>query len=106
MILELRTYTAHPGKTAAWLEYYEKNGLALQQKYLGRLVGFFTSEIGTLNQIVHMWAFDSFADRERRRKELAQDPAWQAFLKNNPQPPLLISQESQILNPTSFSPLK
>ena len=54
MILEVRTYTAHPGKAAQWLEYYEKHGLPVQQKHLGGLVGFFTCEIGTLNRIVHL----------------------------------------------------
>src|SRR6202163_4331806 len=41
MILEVRTYTAYPGKAAQWLDYYEKHGLPVQQKYLGGLIGFF-----------------------------------------------------------------
>jgi hypothetical protein len=105
MILEIRTYTAHPGKVNTWLEYYEKNGLPVQKRLLGRLVGFFTSEIGTLNQIVHIWAYDSLADREARRSALPKDPEWQAYLKNSPQG-ILLAQETKILNPTSFSPLK
>ena len=106
MILEVRTYTTHPGKTAQWLEHYEKHGLAVQQKYLGGLVGFFTCEIGMLNRIVHMWKYGSLADREARRGAMAKDPEWQAYLKNGPQPSPLISQESQILTPTAFSPMK
>jgi len=106
MILEVRTYTAHPGKTAQWLEYYEKHGLPVQEKYLGGLVGFFTSEIGTLNQIVHMWRYESLADREARRGAMAKDPAWHQFLRGQAQPSPLVSQESRILIPTSFSPMK
>lgn len=105
MILEIRTYFAHPGKVHAWLENYEKGGLAVQKRMLGRLVGFFTSEIGELNKIVHLWAYDSLADREARRAAMAKDPEWLAFLKNSP-PGLLVSQDAQIYNPTSFSPLK
>jgi hypothetical protein len=105
MILEVRTYTTHPGKVNQWLEYYEKNGLPVQKRLLGRLVGFFTSDIGTLNQIVHMWAYDSLADREARRGSLPKDPEWQAYLKNQPQG-VLLAQETKILVPTSFSPLK
>jgi len=41
--------------------------LPVQQKFLGGLVGFFTCEIGTLNRIVHMWKYESLADREARR---------------------------------------
>jgi hypothetical protein len=104
MIVEMRTYTVQPGKAGAWVEFYEKRGLPTQQRMLGKLIGFFTSEIGTLNQVVHLWAYDSLAERERRRTEMAKDPEWQAYLRD--QPPVLLRQESQILNPTSFSPLK
>ena len=106
MILEVRTYTTHPGKGAIWLAYYEKHGLPVQEKHLGGLVGFFTSEIGTLNQNVHMWKYESLSDREARRAAMVKDPAWHAFIQNGPQPHPLISQESQILVPTAFSPMK
>jgi|SRR5665213_1845411 hypothetical protein len=105
MILEVRTYTTNPGKVRDWLEYYEKNGLPVQTRVLGRLIGFFTSELGTLNQVVHMWAYESLADREQRRGALLKEAEWQAYLRNNP-PGLLLRQETQILVPTAFSPLK
>jgi hypothetical protein len=34
-----------------------------------------------------------------------KEPEWQAYLKNNP-PGLLQAQETKILNPAPFSPLK
>jgi hypothetical protein len=105
MIVEMRTYTTQPGRSRDWLDYYEKNGLAVQKRILGRLVGFFTTDLGPLNQIIHLWAYESLADREERRGALANDPAWQAYLKNYP-PGLLAAQETKILVPTAFSPLK
>ncbi len=105
MIVEMRTYTTNPGKARDWLEYYEKNGLPVQKRVLGRLVGFFTTELGPLNQIVHLWAYELLADREQRRAALMKEPEWQAYLKNNP-PGLLAAQETKILVPTAFSPLK
>jgi hypothetical protein len=36
---------------------------------------------------------------------MAQDPGWHKFVAEQPKH-LLISQETRILNPTSFSPLK
>ena len=66
MILEVRTYTAQPGGgLARWLDFYEKNGLPPSLKHLGGLVGFFVSEIGPLNQIVHMWRYESLAIARR-----------------------------------------
>ena len=107
MILEIRTYLAQTsGGAARWLEHYEKHGLPPALRHLGGLVGFFTTEIGPLNQIIHMWRYESLADRERRRAALYADPEWKAFLKNGPQPSPLISQESKILVPTEFSPMK
>jgi hypothetical protein len=105
MIVEMRTYTMHPGKARDWIEFYEKNGLPVQKRVLGRLVGFFTTELGPLNQVIHVWAYESLADREQRRAALLQEPEWQAYLKNNPAH-LIATQETKILVPTSFSPLK
>ena len=57
MILEVRTYTAqsaarpHDGSTIT-----RRTGCRRAEARLGRLVGFFTSELGPLNQIIHMWA--------------------------------------------------
>ena len=63
MIIEQRICTLKPGKTAAYLSLYQERGLAVQTEHLGRLVGYFTSENGDLNQITHLWAFDDHADR-------------------------------------------
>ncbi len=105
MILEIRTYTAAVGATQQWLEYYGKNGLAIQQEMLGKLVFFGTTEVGTLNQITHIWAYNSLAEREQKRGAMAKDPRWHAYLKNQPLG-ALIAQESKILNPVACSPLK
>jgi NIPSNAP len=104
MIVEQRTYTVHIGKTAEYLKIYEAEGLAIQTRILGRMVGYFTTEIGPLNQIIHMWAYDNFEERTRRRAEMAADPGWQAYLGKIR--PLIVSQESKILLPTGFSPIR
>jgi hypothetical protein len=104
MIIEERTYTVQPGKMRVWLDYYEKNGLPIQQRMLGKLIGFFTSELGTLNLVVHIWAYDSLAERAAKRGAMLKDPGWQAYLKDAPS--VLMTQETRILVPTSFSPLK
>ncbi|MCT8175679.1 NIPSNAP family protein [Variovorax sp. CY25R-8] len=104
MIFELRTYTAEPGRAADFLKLYERMALPLQNKYLGGLVGFYVSEIGPLNQIVHLWRFASLADREQRRSAMEADPAWQEYRARSKELGALRQQESQILKPTSFSP--
>lgn len=104
MIVELRTYQIQPGKMQIWLDHYEKAGLPHQLKYLGKLVGFFVGEIGTINQVKHLWAYDSLTDREARRSALAKDPGWQEYRRLIP--PVVVAQSNEILVPTAFSPLK
>lgn len=82
MIIDHRTYAIKPGKLNDYLKVYQTEGLPLQLKYLGHCVGWYVSnDIGPLNQVVHMWAYKSLADREERRGKLAADPAWPKFLE-------------------------
>ena len=104
MIVEQRTYTLHPGKVAEMVRLYGSEGLALQQKHLGRFLGYFTSETGNLNQVVFMWGFDSVDDRAALRARMAQDPAWQAYLQKVL--PLIVTQENRLMTPTDFSPIR
>jgi hypothetical protein len=55
MYYELRTYTLDPLKMADWLALYQSHALEVQSEHLGNLVGFFTSEFGDVNQVVHIW---------------------------------------------------
>ena len=106
MIIDHRTYNLHPTRLPKWVKLYEEYGLPVQQKHLGGLVGFFTSEIGTLNQAVHIWQYEDLADRQRRRAAMAEDPAWHEFMRRNEELGALQYQENKILIPTAFSPLR
>jgi hypothetical protein len=104
MFVEMRTYTLYPGKVGPYLQLYESEGLAIQKPILGRMVGYYSTEIGTLNQIVHMWAYEDLKERAERRAKLQADPRWQEYIKKTG--PLLMTQETKILNPAPFINLK
>ena len=106
MILDHRTYDFHPGTMAEWIALYRREGLPVQERHLGRLVGFFTVEIGALNQVVFIWAYDSLADRERRREAMEADPDWIAYKKKSGGMGALKQQTNKILKPAAFSPLR
>jgi hypothetical protein len=106
MIIDHRTYNLYPTKLPKWIKLYEEHGLPVQLKHLGKLIGFFTSEIGTLNQVVHIWQYEDMADRQRRRAAMAEDPAWQEFMRRNEELGALQYQENKILTPTGFSPIR
>lgn len=105
MIVDLRIYTVRPGKLAAFVALYKEHGWPIQQKHLGRCLGWYTAVEGTLNTLVHLWGYDSQADRESRRNAMAADPAWAAYLRRSEELGLLVAQENRILRPTDFSPV-
>lgn len=103
MFYEIRTYRIKTGAVPAYLKLVEEEGIALQKQYLKDLVGYFFSEIGPQNQIVHIWAYPSLDEREARRAALARDPAWQAFAPKIQA--LMEEMENKIMKPANFSPL-
>jgi NIPSNAP protein len=104
VIVEERTYHVHTGKLAEVVKLYADEGTQIAQEHLGNLIGAFTVDIGDLSSIVHLWGFDSFAERQRRRAELQADERWKAFLPRLQ--PLIHTQRNRILLPTSFSPIQ
>jgi hypothetical protein len=65
------------------------------------MLGYYTTEVGpSINQIVHLWAYDSFDDRVERRRRLQADPGWQAYVQK--MRPMLAHQTNRILNPAPF----
>lgn len=106
MYYELRTYTIKPTKLAAWLALYQSDALAVQTEHLGNLVGFFTTEFGEANQVVHIWAYESLDDRITRRGTMAADPRWAEFGRKNKELDAVVRLESSLLRPTGFSPLQ
>jgi len=104
MIVEERCYTLRPGQVAGYLALYDAEGRAIQERILGHLIGFFHTDIGPLNQVVHLWGYDDFNERARRRAELWTDAGWLAFADKAL--PMIETMESKILIPAAFSPLR
>jgi hypothetical protein len=103
MYYEFRTYRLKNGAISDYLKVVSEEGIAIQKRHLGRLVGYFFSEIGPINEIVHIWAFETLDDRQTRRAQLMSDPEWQAFLPKIRD--LIMTAENKIMTPAAFSPL-
>ncbi|WP_372784427.1 NIPSNAP family protein [Phenylobacterium sp.] len=100
MIVEMRTYTLALGATGRYLRLYGEKGLAVQKRILGHLVGYYSVEVGALNQVIHLWAYDSLDERAKRRAALWADKEWLAYVAEVG--PLVARQENQILTPAPF----
>ncbi len=96
MIYEVRTYTLKPGSVAKFEENVAK-ALPAREKY-SKLGGFWHTEIGPLNQVIHIWPYESIEERNEIRAEAVKDPDWPPA---NPSD-MYVSQESEIWNPAPF----
>jgi NIPSNAP len=96
VIYELREYTVVPGKLGDMVKLSGDVSRRIRGDDYGKLEGYWTSEIGPLNRLVHLWSYPSLDERARLRAALAANPAWgRDFLaKFYPQ---LQAQESRIL---------
>ena len=76
MLYEARTYTAVPGKLPAVNDRFAKHTTGIFKNHGIGMLGFWTAEIGTSNQLIYILAFDSMADREQKWAAFQADPTW------------------------------
>jgi hypothetical protein len=98
-IYEFRTYFYKAGTIPQVIERW--SGAIAERIKLSPLVGAWYTELGPLNQWVHVWAYKDAAERQRIRDEAVKRGIW---------PPqgggdLLVKQENLLAVPASFSPL-
>jgi hypothetical protein len=100
MYVEERIYTLHPGKTDDYFRNYEEFGLKVQLKHLAHMVGYYATEIGELNLVIHLWGYDDLNERERRRAAMWADPDWAIYVAKNR--PYMVSQQSRVMKCAPF----
>ena len=96
MIYELRTYTLKPGSVPEFEERFAKRK-PLREKH-SKLGGFWHTEFGPLNQVVHIWPYENLQHRQDVRDAMAQDPDLRAIGGSN----VILQQESEIYIPAPF----
>lgn len=97
MIVEMRIYTLKPGSTAQVLDRIER---ALPERQtLSPLAAMWYTDVGRLDQIVHLWPFKDLAERTSVRDRFTELKHWPV---NNGDD--LVESESRIMRPAPFSP--
>jgi hypothetical protein len=104
MIYELRTYQLKVGALPQYLEIAKTRLLPILAEYGIKPVGFWYTEIGTLNELVHLWAYTDLTDRQQKWARWRKDPRRAEILGELGQ--LILTQSNKILTPTDFSELK
>lgn len=104
MIHELRTYTFFPGMQGKYLKLAEEVGRPIRGNDYGLNQGYWTTEIGTLGQIWHLWSYEDLNEREALRQKLSKNDAWKNEYVANIRG-LIQKQEIRFLNPAiDFTP--
>ena len=95
MIYEVRTYRLKPG-TLAECEQLFGDALPRREEF-SSLGAFWHTEIGPLNEIIHVWPYESLQQRTEARAQAMQSKAWP--------PPIgtfIEHMESEIFIPAPF----
>jgi hypothetical protein len=100
-IYEIRSYTLAPGEIPKMIERW-KPAVEARIK-LSPLVGAWYSELGALNKWVHIWAYRDAGERERIRADAIARGIWPP---KGPPEVNLLRQESILVVPAAFSPLR
>ena len=104
MIFDMRTYDIAPDKLKAYVDVFETYAKPVSDRHGLELVGFFTSYIGRLNQVVHIWKYDDMSAFESRRAARDADPDWSIYRQKNAG--MIVRQEDKIMVGAPFSPLR
>jgi len=102
MIVDIRTYTCHAHKLLDWVALYKEAGWPLQKEYLGKCRGWYVTAEGKLNTVIHIWEYESQADREARRGAMMKDSRWQDFAARSKALGAFVSQENSLARPSDF----
>jgi hypothetical protein len=94
MIYEMRIYTVKPGMVGEYESKFAK-AYEAREKY-SKLGGMWHTEFGPLNQVIHIWPYESLQHRADTRAAAAKDTSglWPPQTSD-----LLASQEVEILDP-------
>ena len=76
MLYELRTYTVRAGTAPDVAKTSATLGQDIRGDKFGKLEGYWITEIGPLNQVMHLWSYADYDDRARLRGELSKNKRW------------------------------
>lgn len=102
MIYDIRTYTLVARKLNPYLKLVEKFAIPVMQENGMVLERYFITKIGPLNEVVHVWRYESLAALEQIRAKRDNDPRWADYLGRTDG--MVLTQQNKIVEEASFSP--
>lgn len=103
-LVDHRIYNIAPRKMSAFLDVFDRMAMPILLECLGRPLGMYTSQVGTLNQFVHLWAYDDFADYGERCRARDNHPEFPAYLAASES--YIVSQDTRLLMEVQLASLR
>src|SRR5262249_51698544 len=97
MIYEFRTYTLHPRTLSEFIKRWT-DMIDKRQTY-SKLAAFWYTEIGPLNQVIHVWPYENALERSKIRAAVVKDKVWPP-----PTSECIAEMRSEIYEPLPFAP--
>ena len=97
MLYEVRTYTLQPGTVGEFEARFTKRQ-PVREKH-SKLGAFWHTELGSLNQVIHVWPYEDLQHRMAVRTAMAKDAELQQIPGGRD---LIVAQESDIMIPAPF----
>jgi hypothetical protein len=94
-LVDHRIYTIRLRRMDEFIEVFQRLALPILRETLGHPVGFWISQVGPLNQFVHLWAYDDLADYERRCRARDSHPGFAEYLAVSEH--LIVAQETRLI---------
>jgi hypothetical protein len=105
---ELRTYAIPLGGLTRMMSAWER-AMPLRSVLGCPVAGIWSTEIGELNRLYHLWPYPSLEAREAIRRQVRVGGLWPPYLLDRAEGGggyETISQENKIMLPLAFSPLQ
>ncbi|MDN5842057.1 MAG: NIPSNAP family protein [Alcaligenaceae bacterium] len=94
-LIDHRIYTIALRKMPEFLDVFDRLAMPVLLETLGNPMGFYVSQVGPLNQLVHLWAYKDLADFEERAKRRDTHPDFPAYLAASEK--LITAQENRLI---------
>ena len=76
MIYDMRIYDLQPGAVPRYMQAVREVALKIRQDHGVKLAGWYYTDIGPLNRVVHIWAYRDYAHFQEAREKVRSDPRW------------------------------
>lgn len=103
-LVDHRIYTIRLRKMGEFVEVFDRLAMPILLQTLGHPLGFWTSQVGPLNQFVHLWAYESLADYERRSQARDAHPDFAKYLAASEH--LIVAQETRLIRRVAMKSLE